>query len=51
MRDGSLAALSLLVIAMLTALMLKLAGRNPGIIGPEIDSPFFEANVDSIQGE
>lgn len=35
----------------LAIIMLRWAGRNPGVIGPEIDSPFFDVNVDSLDAD
>jgi hypothetical protein len=40
-------AAALSILGLLT-IMVRLFGRNPGVIGPEIDSPLFDANVDSL---
>lgn len=46
-RD-SIAGLALLGCAALAWVMSLLAGRDPGALGPEIDSPFYDANVASL---
>jgi hypothetical protein len=45
---GTIAGTAGLTALGLVTLMGLLFGRNPGVIGPEVDSPLFDANVDSI---